>query len=144
LIAPAAKGRGTIRGELAVRIAFIVVAVALASGAAADPQPTASETFALRTECMNLGEAWDKKHPFTREGTLRSLTTFYVPKINRCLILTKYWDSKNMFEVIADIHTGFVVAKCGMVNGEVAEHFETGCAYIEKIINDDLASGFNR
>jgi hypothetical protein len=79
-----------------MRIVFVVGAVALASGAAADPYdppqpitpealvPITPEALAQGTECGKLGAAWVKKNPLPKSGDNDShaVRIFYGSKTN--------------------------------------------------------------
>ena len=125
--------------------ALIVAAVALAGCNASDPQPTASEIFALRAECGKMGEAWIKQHPLPEKGedSLNSTGTFYSSKENRCWVIVSNssgFGAGKIFkqhETLYDAQTGAEVMTCYRENYEPTASFESRCRYILKVTYDD-------
>ncbi len=132
------------------RTASIVAALALASGAAADPQPTAS---ALRTACGKMGAAWIKQHPLLESEGMNADATriFYGSKTKQC------WLIKSDVELEGDVLEGdvrvrhLIDAQTGtetMTCFDDSRHPQTShepkrdCDYIDNVENTNLVSGF--
>jgi hypothetical protein len=137
-----------------MRIALIVGAVALASGAAADPKkpqqpspPLTPEIVAQRTECGKLGAAWLKQHPLVEKNSYRtsSFRAFYGSKTNQCwLIKVELWGGSWRERHLIDAQTGAETMTC--IDRPAASKNDAGpkrdCDYIEKVEDATLASGF--
>ena len=107
----------TIKQRYSAAVSALALFVGLAE-TRADPMPTASEIFALRTECGKLGEAWEKKHPFYRTEALGSQLPkpFTTVKINRCVVVhSSTPDLIERMEALSDYHTrAHGDAQCGI------------------------------
>jgi hypothetical protein len=128
----------------------IVGAVALTSGAAADPQPTAS---ALRTKCGKMGAAWIKQHSLPESEGMNAddARIFYGSKTKQC------WLIKSDVELEGDVLEGdvrvrhLIDAQTGtetMTCFDDSRHPQTShepkrdCDYIDNVENTNLVSGF--
>ena len=128
-----------------MRIAFVVGAVALASGAAADSQPTAS---ALRTKCGKMGAAWIKQHPLPEsEGMNASATRiFYGSKTKQCWLIKSDVESEGDVRVrhLIDAQTGIETMTCfdDSRHPQTSHEPKRDCNYIDNVENANLVSGF--
>ena len=136
-----------------MRIAFVVGAVALASGAAADPydppQPITPEALAQGTECGKLGAAWVKKNPLPKSGDNEShaVRIFYGSKTNQCWLIKSDTHNEGLKRArhLIDAQTGIETMACfdSPENYSIASHNpKLDCDYIEKVENGNLVSGF--
>jgi hypothetical protein len=125
------------------RIALIVGAVALAGGAAADPQPTAS---ALRTECGKMGAAWIKQHPSPEsEGMNASAARiFYGSKTKQCWLIKVELEGDVRVRHLIDAQTGIETMTCfdDSRHPETSHQPKRDCNYIDNVENVNLVSGF--
>ena len=128
-----------------MRTAFIVGAVALASSAAADPQPKAS---ALRTECGKLGAAWIKQHPLPEsEGmNVDADRIFYGSKTKQCWLIKSDVESEGNVRVrhLIDAQTGIETMTCfdDSRHPQTSHEPKRDCNYIDNVENANLVSGF--
>ena len=128
-----------------MRLALIVGVVALASGAAADPQPTAS---ALRTKCGKMGAAWIKQHPLPEsEGMNASATRiFYGSKTKQCWLIKSDVESEGDVRVrhLIDAQTGIETMTCfdDSRHPQTSHEPKRDCNYIDNVENANLVSGF--
>src|SRR5271166_3548148 len=111
-----------------MRIVFVVGAVALASGAAADPYdppqpitpealvPITPEALTQGAECGKLGAAWVKKNPLPKSGDSDShaVRIFYGSKTNQCWLIKS--DTRNegvkRARHLIDAQTGIETMAC--------------------------------
>jgi hypothetical protein len=131
-----------------VRTAFIVGAVALASSAAADPQPKAS---ALRTECGKLGAAWIKQHPLPEsEGmNVDADRIFYGSKTKQCWLIRSDVELEGLegdvrVRHLIDAQTGIETMTCfdDSRHPQTSHEPKRDCNYIDNVENANLVSGF--
>jgi len=135
----------------------IVGAMALASGAAAEPYdppqpitPEAPEALAQGTECGKLGAAWVKKHPLPKSGDNDShaVRIFYGSKTNQCWLIKSDTRDEGLKRArhLIDAQTGIETMACfdSPENfSSIASHNpKLDCDYIEKVENGNLVSGF--
>jgi hypothetical protein len=146
-----------------MRIAFVVGAVALASGAAADPYdppqpmtpealvPMTPEALAQGTECGKLGAAWVKKNPLPKSGDNDShaVRIFYGSKTNQCWLIKSDTHNEGLKRArhLIDAQTGIETMACfdSPENySSISSHNnpKLDCDYIEKVENGNLVSGF--
>ena len=145
-----------------MRIAFVVGAVALASGAAADPYdppqpitpealvPITPEALAQGTECGKLGAAWVKKNPLPKSGDNDShaVRIFYGSKTNQCWLIKSDTRNEGLKRArhLIDAQTGIETMACfdSPENySSISSHNpKLDCDYIEKVENGNLVSGF--
>ena len=132
--------------EKTMRTALIVGIVALASGATADPQPTASEVFALRTECGKLGEAWVKKHPpepWTEKVRQYTYKTIYDAKSNRCIVYLSEHEipaseKSTDLQLLYDAQTNNVLGACKHVDGKPEDETSAlSCRQVQETLDRD-------
>src|SRR5271165_4098539 len=130
-----------------MRTAFIVAAVALATGAAADPQLT-PDVVAQRTECGKLGAAWVQQHPLPESNRNEAFAAsiFYGSKTNQCWIIkVRTWgDGDYRDRHLIDAQTGIETMTCYDDPGKKPTNAKPkrDCDYIEKVEDATLASGF--
>jgi len=144
-----------------MRIAFVVGAVALASGAAADPYdppqpitpealvPITPEALAQGTECWKLGAAWVKKNPLPKSGDNDShaVRIFYGSKTNQCWLIKSDTRNEGLKRArhLIDAQTGIETMACfdSPENySSISSHNpKLDCDYIEKVENGNLVSG---
>jgi hypothetical protein len=130
------------------QLAFIVAAVALASGAAADPQPITPEVLA----CGKLGAAWIKQNPLPKNSDGSTILTytasfFYSSKTNQCWVIkseVKGGHYRFRTRHLIDAQTGIETMTCfGYIDSSTdQQNPKRDCDYIDKVENGDLASGF--
>ena len=114
------------------RIALIVAAVALASGAAAEPDLHIEE-------CAKLGAAWLKQNPLEKDSGATA-NTFYNPKTNKCWIVKSGAIHVLRERRLIDAQTGIESMNCNEDFNENSQDKE--CNYINEVENGNLASGF--
>jgi hypothetical protein len=127
-----------------MRLALIVGVVALASGAAADPQPTAS---ALRTKCGKMGAAWIKQHPLPEsEGMADDARIFYGSKTKQCWLIRSEVELEGDVRVrhLIDAQTGIETMTCfdDSRHPQTSHEPKRDCNYIDNVENANLVSGF--
>ena len=127
-----------------MRTAFIVGAVALVNGAAADPQPTAS---ALRTKCGKMGAAWIKQHPLPEsEGMADDARIFYGSKTKQCWLIRSEVELEGDVRVrhLIDAQTGIETMTCfdDSRHPQTSHEPKRDCNYIDNVENANLVSGF--
>ena len=128
-----------------MRIAFVVGAVALASGAAADPQPKAS---ALRTECGKQGAAWIKQHPLPESEGMNAdaARIFYGSKTKQCWLIRSDVELEGDVRIrhLIDAQTGIETMTCfdDFRHPRTSHEPKRDCNYIDNVENANLVSGF--
>jgi hypothetical protein len=119
------------------------IAIALSTVAHAQSQrPSASEVFALRTECAQRGEAVFEKRLAEIFGDERigiathSFGTHYDPKTNRCYVqvIDEYEGGLSGYIQLIDGQTEEQLAYCRAVNGEW--HGMIGATNFEEVVPD--------
>jgi hypothetical protein len=145
-----------------MRIAFVVGAVALASGAAADPYdppqpiapeasvPITPEALAQRTECVKLGAVWVKQHPLPKSGDNDSYAVriFHGSKTNQCWLIKSDTHNEGLKRArhLIDAQTGIETMACfdspENYSSTSSNNPKLDCDYIGKVEKGDLASGF--
>ena len=145
-----------------MRMAFVVGAVALASGAAAEPYdppqpitpealvPTTPEALTQGAECGKLGAAWVKKNPLPKSGDSDShaVRIFYGSKTNQCWLIKSDTHNEGLKRArhLIDAQTGIETMACfdsPESYSNISPHNpKLDCDYVEKVEKGDLASGF--
>jgi hypothetical protein len=148
------------------KVVLAIAAVALSGCGAPAPKSSAAETFALRTECGKMGEAWLIKHPLRRFGTVtetEDAKVFYTSSANRCWIIVAYknwsysveagrgprsWPSwaahkiwkevTEVTETLYDAQTGADIMSCRRIDYEAPPYKEADCRYIRSAAASDL------
>jgi hypothetical protein len=123
-----------------MRFAFIMLGALATCPAVAGPQPTATEIFHLRTECIKLGKELMKE--YEKDGSINFLISKYDENSNRCYahILYFYKDTSRSISLY-DAQGGGLIAEWsksyGTIKGENVSP-ELAYDYIEYIMKDNM------
>ena len=127
-----------------MRIIFIGASMMLLPYAAsADPQPTATEVFHLRTECKKLGDQLFEKEGLPEKYGFTTYFSNYEAKTNRCYVQLNHRFKEHLTDRPASIYLydgqgGGLIAMCtpnaDNIRGRTVTHHEA-CAYIQSKMN---------
>jgi hypothetical protein len=130
-----------------IRATFLIPLLVMTYGASADPQPTATEVFHLRTECKKLGDEILEKEKLPEENGFTDHFYNYDPATNRCFVLIVWrhfekmgWGTEPWLRLF-DGQAGALIAKCIRDPGNIgyigrrSVTADEACAWIQSKID---------